>query len=456
MASLFLVATVTAPNVVGPFTLPKVSGSGPNPSGGNAGEGAACFANGLDWILFMNDNSDLLNIHNNDYLKGNVPSNYSYLSSSDGLSWSKHTFYTVPLTPRKSSYPPPVPTGVVALCEGDQIYALYSTDGGFPPSSALLYSRGTMTSTGTIVWSVLNQVIAKADHIGTGQASLTARRIVLDSGGNPWVSADQAFWQNNTLFIWEEVSGAWIPRYYTPAVITGGTDSIVPVQSGNMGLVYYKSSRFVGVIWNGTAWGKGIPSPPTVDPNRVSITSSRDAIDVSFSSGHSAAGVYFISLSMYNGSWSTPKKLVDLYVGPGCSTGALSCYSDLATSADSTEIVIFYTLTVGRTTTNEVDYCLSTSGGSDWSCGNHISYPEIEAKELSVNVYDLGANPTSNQGAFSLTWKRSAELRYARLLEPTPKLGVIQYSIIAGSILLLAFLLAVGIGRWRKDKNKPM
>lgn len=417
----------------------------------------------MDWVLYINDNSnEPLGGPNGSPINGEVPSNFSYASSSNGLNWVKHTFYTISpyavsvLQSRLAS-----PVGVVAVCKGDQIYVLFSTY--MCPTSELLYSRGALISNGTIAWTVLNQVVTKIQTTlsNCNSVMLHPRRIVLDSSGNPWISVDQDFWLNSTLFIWEEVSGTWVPRYYDPGVTTGGTDSITPLQSRRMGLVYSASDRFVGVIWNGTEWENCNQSSLLPAPDRVAVTSSGDAIDVAFSPGRDTAGVYFTALSTYNtslsryaGFWSVPRKLVNLDVGPGCATGTINCFSDLAISADSKHIVILYTLTSEAIPTNEVDYCLSRDNGSNWSCDNRASSPETG--QGFGGDGNLGANPTSNDGAFSMTWEMTTGLRYVRLVEPAPQLAVGVYLILAGAIILVGVLLMVGLRRRRGGTSKPV
>lgn len=410
--------------VYGPSSA--VSARAPSFSGSTfeepAAEGTACFANGLDWVLYMNSG----------YQFGTA--NFSYVTSSNGVDWSSPvTFYAHPSSPIVYAL------SIAADCIGNQIYVVYAISSYVYPSgnsystayfNRILYSQGTLSSTGTIIWSVSNETVASGYR-------LDPKKIIVDSNGNPWILALGVDWQ---ILVWERVSGTWTPRLYTPTYDEGITTSIVPLQSGRVGLFYLQGGQLTVQVWNGTEWARlGGPSPTFGynDLERDSVTSSGDTIYVAYSRNCAWSGVYFVSLSVDNSSWSAPRELVAL----NPPAGAEACVPDVAISSNSSSLIIFYSkLPVPSwddepfsATTAELDYCLSTNLGGNWSCDNRISYPEIQTGYFGLEV-QMGTNPSADGGAFSLVWTTdllissnssyppfqqfSDSFRYARIAPP--------------------------------------
>ena len=312
--------------------------------------------------------------------------NYDYVSSPNGTTWSSPTIITT--SGFKEDY------GIAIWVSGDEVY--YADEK--PDTWAqVVYNSGTLGK-GTISWNT--ESLLTTDHNDCDCGSLS---IVTDSNGNLWIAAitceSSGCPQNSIIYteIWELTSSGW--TYNTPSGLasqSGQYVQLVPLTGGKMAVVAYTGNPEVWT-YSGTSWNSGVTDSAIWDEYGVfgsSATAIGNTVEfaaeaATWSSPPSTAGIYYLSYAYGASSWSSAAQI-------SSSEGPATISSD----GSSTLVISYFP------STSTLDYIISRDSGLDWSSPGTISSSE------SLSSLGVSSSYSITAGFFEDVWTSGTSSPY--------------------------------------------
>ena len=337
VASPILLTTLAAS-----FSVNTVTGSNTPIPLGNDYQVQTGYASGRYWVFYTDG------------------TNMYYTSSTIGASWSTGTQIA----------PASVGTDFSTWFAGSTLYYV-RVDG---TSSSFYYRYGTLTSAGTISWTISE---TPETILGAGATPT----ITTDSSGNIWVytkegSTEGVYEYNLHTSSWSEIASG----------LSGITDAeILPFSNGDVALVYGTASvSAINVITcTSISCTPQSSASSTSASNLQMITSSAVAIGntIYLASVDTNGALNFLTWS-YGGSWTDAQAV---------QTSTAVRYAAISTDGASA-FAIYYGWT-GTTTSSNIFEITSTNLGQSWSSVSTVSSSEDGGNDIICPFYFAGEQP---------------------------------------------------------------